>query len=202
VSEKLPLRTELTDGERCIDRGNPCGAVHAGKLQLPYRRLETPRNHCVIRYPNSSNDDEYYLLRLTPHNQDFCMLKTDDCCPAVHTSEQVADLHARHLKFLGKAGLRPWIHQMQTEICPDFDENQSAGIFIEQKLLPEGSETVANTRENWELIHKRLREYYTLATDEPMQLYDLASPKQYSRLPDDEVVLHDVEPLYRQHLPS
>lgn len=113
------------------------------------------------------------------------------------TPADAARIHAVHLDKLTEVGLSPWYVDVQA--VENTHEPNRSGIYILQKLLPPGSVPLPLTSTRYNALKPGVSRYkeWVLETEQPIFLYDIEDPDQGSRLPDDTVVLHDVEPLYR-----
>jgi len=199
------IRSGLEAGEKCFDNDSPFDLVHEGKLIPPIISIdrtrylrETPRLHCVAKRP----DDTSMLVRFTPLHKrqvSFSMYGGTGITEVgvfFRNPEEALELYKRHLAKLGELGLLPWISGAATGTCSELDG--APGIFTEQPILPAGSKAILHPMEQNQFVQERLKLYDRWAREEkePAYLSDLPREGQFSKLPGEEIVLHDIEPIF------
>lgn len=197
LASVAPIEARLdepgTNPGECYDMGAPFAVHHAGKLAInsPSVTVEPPRNHCVVTLGDNT---DLFVLRYTPFSNNP-LSSLDKVTSSV---DLAAEIHERHLDKLQGLDLVPWFTDMRTG-TPAIDARP--GIFIMQHLLPPHADLGLSDNADRYARVLRLSQYlrWVEINNEPAYLYDLDDSDQYSKI-DSEIVLHDVEPLYRSRL--
>ncbi len=199
------VNTRRVEGEQCYDISSPFDVRHVGKLILESDYgldVQAPRNHCVVQRPD--DDDDLMLVRFTPFDSHLAYPETSkpyflpNLADVTDSPNQAEKIHRLHLDKIGEEGIRPWFIDIRQQ-NQETNNQQIRGLAILQHLLPSGSEIAVKQPEIQKHITKVIDSYYDWIrrTKATLYLSDLRSSEQYSVLPNGDLVLHDVEPIYR-----